>query len=469
MIKSKLYKTISVLSENDISALKKWVSSNYFNENIEITKFFMCIAKIIPLKDAKKLTKESIFNKLFPTLPYDDAKMRKMMFSLLKIIESYIVFQSVSQTSVFDLHLMEFYRHKVSDEFLKKIPEFEKKWITDSIANMGYFENSVKFVQYKMNRFSYLYPTQKNENIIDLLRAQEILFTIQQLKWYFVIVVNMNVYHTPRIEEEITTFMARIENTDYLKSVSMIETLYLMVQLYIKEDDSLYFDLLRTNLLHKMEEFSHEEKSNFAAALRNHCMSKIRKGNMEYKMIRYELYKEHLEFGYLFSGKTLSIGIYRQVVIMGLELNKVEDTAAFIENFKGFLKEEDRNNNYYYCKGRLFWQKKDYRNVERMLKEIAMSEDIFLVLPVRRLKAMALFMEGEIELVLAQLNAFNVYLSRNKKLNPRTKKSNLNFIHFLNAICLLSGDEPQKKLSLMQKIKSELTEEKEWLIGLVSA
>ncbi|MBX7243481.1 MAG: hypothetical protein K1X92_17205 [Bacteroidia bacterium] len=467
MINTKLYNVLSILSEEEIKQLKKWVSSIYFNENEDIFRFFMHMIKIIPLKDDLKLQKETVFKKLFPMEKYDDAKMRKMMFVLLRIIEKFIVYQSVSISSQYDLSLLEFYRKRVSKEFLKKVPEFETKWLTESVKNLEYYEDMEKITQYKINAFAFQHISLANPHIVSLLHFQEIVYTIRQLKLYYVLIWSASLHRSITQKEKLSLLISQIDNTNYLKEVFVIRIYTNMIQLKLSGGDPLLFDFIRKVLSEATPELSFDEKANLSAALRNYCLEIIQKGNESFKIIRYELYSEHLSLGYLFSGNTMQPAVYRQIVRLGLELGKYKDTEHFIETYKTYLKKEDYRNNYAYCKARVAWNSRHYATVFKLLMETEPSEDLSLALLVRRLRIMALYMENEKELVIAQLNAFRVYLSRGKDINPNIRQMNHNFVHFLNSICLLSPQEPQKGSLLMEKIKSERVEEKEWLLSVL--
>ncbi len=423
--------------------------------------------KIIPLKDDLKFQKEAVFKKLFPLEKYDDAKMRKMMFVLLRIIEKFLVYQSVSVSSQYDLSLIEFYRKRVSKEFLKRVPEFETKWLSESVKNLEYYENMEKITQYKINAFAFQHINLANPHIERLLHFQEIVYTIRQLKLYCVLIWSASLHRSMTQMEKLTLLMSQINHTDYLKEVFIIRIYTSMIQLKLSGGDPLLFDFIRKVLSDASPELSFGEKANLSATLRNYCMEIIQKGNESFKIIRYDLYREHLLLGYLFSGSTMQAAVYRQIVRLGLELGKYKDTELFIETYKTYLKEEDYRNNYAYCKARVAWNSRHYARVFKLLMETEPSEDLSLALLVRRLRIMALYMENENELVIAQLNAFRVYLSRSKDINPKIKEMNRNFIHLLNTICLLSSQEPQKRSLLREKIESERVEEKEWLLEIV--
>ena len=79
MENSKLIALLKTFNTQELRAFKDFVASPYFNKNQELVLFYDYLKKIAPKFPLKKISRESIYNNLFPKKEYDDKHMNYLM------------------------------------------------------------------------------------------------------------------------------------------------------------------------------------------------------------------------------------------------------------------------------------------------------------------------------------------------------------------------------------------------------
>jgi len=94
---SKLISLIKTLEEKEKKQIKRLLKLDYFNQSKDVTRLWELIVKQLNKGNERLLQKEKLFEKLFPSTPYTDIKLRNLMRKLTKIIEDFLLNQSIQK------------------------------------------------------------------------------------------------------------------------------------------------------------------------------------------------------------------------------------------------------------------------------------------------------------------------------------------------------------------------------------
>lgn len=94
---TKLIALLRSIQPEELHWLAKWVRSPYYNSNTQVVALFDYLRKYAPAFDPSKLSKEKAFERLFPDKPYDDQRLRLLMFRLSGLIEEFLVAQRLKR------------------------------------------------------------------------------------------------------------------------------------------------------------------------------------------------------------------------------------------------------------------------------------------------------------------------------------------------------------------------------------
>jgi hypothetical protein len=185
-------------------------------------------------------------------------------------------------------------------------------------------------------------------------------------------------------------------------------------------------------------------------------------GKPEYLSHLFELNEFSLKF-YQKEGDLTSLN-FRNIVYCALQLDKLEWTEKFIEEFNYTVSENDQKNSYNFNYARLYFEKKDYDNAMRQLLKVT-YEDSFYASTARILLIKCNYeLNDEFSLIYNCQSLFQ-FLNRNKLFIKERVTSNLKFINYVKRIQnkRLSNSSTYYK-NLKKTIEGSTVIEKKWLL-----
>lgn len=125
---SKLTQSLQLLTPDEFKSLYKWLQSPWANANKKLVEFYGLLQKHYPAFDAKSLTKEDLFAKLYPGKTYDDKWMRNIMGGLSKQVEKFLVHQRLEKDETLYKQLLakEYLERHRNDWFEKQVNDLVK-------------------------------------------------------------------------------------------------------------------------------------------------------------------------------------------------------------------------------------------------------------------------------------------------------------------------------------------------------
>lgn len=126
---SKLIHLFSIFSDEERRKLRKWVKSDFVNKNEDIIRFFEFIDTRSSLTE-RTVSKEKAHEYLYPGTPYHDLRIRHLLWMTTEIVESFIVYNSVTQQPSLNRQLLtQYYAEKELYKFAgQAVEEGWVKW-----------------------------------------------------------------------------------------------------------------------------------------------------------------------------------------------------------------------------------------------------------------------------------------------------------------------------------------------------
>jgi hypothetical protein len=121
MKKSQLIHILKTFSAKEIREMRKWLHSPAHNQRKDVIQLFEYFFENNHLMKEEYLEKSVVFSWIFPKETFDDAKMRQVMFFLLKAIEDFLVFQELNKDEInIKITLAKAFRKRKLDKLYKK-------------------------------------------------------------------------------------------------------------------------------------------------------------------------------------------------------------------------------------------------------------------------------------------------------------------------------------------------------------
>jgi len=141
-------------------------------------------------------------------------------------------------------------------------------------------------------------------------------------------------------------------------------------------------------------------------------------------------------------------------------------TLKFIKDYHNKLPGENPDDIFNFALALLEFKRENYQAVLELLNQVESLKDLYYNIEAKRLYLKVFYELDSIDVLYAQMNAFKVYIHRNKLITTLQKKMNRKFVNVLMRVVELSPNQGKKFVKLKEKIEmdTELYERK-WLLA----
>lgn len=466
MTNSKLVRILSVLSNEELKQLERFVKSPFYNENENIIQLFIYLRKQSPEWNAEKLERKKVWKKIFGDLPFNEVSCRKLMSNLVQLVEKFAIkgLPTTKQKDISDL--FNFYTQRyLTKDAEDCMQEWEQEQSLNVMQNADFYLQQIAIAKAKM----LIHLNAKDQTPPKFfLHTTDIQYIITQLQWQTVLMNNSAIfsfeYHSPFIP----AILAQIEQNERWLEIPAIYIYYHLYKMMEQNSETYFYEKVNEASEKYAAYLSQDEWVYIASFLRNYCVRKVLSGDKAFNEKLHNLYIYQLKTGLLFNYNQLVPATFKNIVKVALACEKHEWATTFIHNYKQYLPEEDRNSLVAYCFANIYFAQKYYKKVLISLNEITKTDNIFRELDIKVLKIRTFYELQELEQMQAVLDSLKVHLSRQTTISEFHKTRHKNFANFLYRICHIPAMEKEKWLKLYAELK-EMNDmdflHKDWLMN----
>ncbi len=434
MNKSKLILLIKSLSTKDLRGLKDFIASPYFNKNDDIIRFYNYLLKQAPHFKAKAINRNYVYEVVFYTKKFDEKQFYYLKSNLVKLIEKYLLIKEFEH----DKLMPEYYLlrsaikrglEKSYAENLRKakaglekhnqseIGFYFKKYLFDDLENQKFLTSNVRKADNALQRaadnFDHFYLAQKLKYACEILSRNKILKS----------------NYTIMLFDELKS---HIENTDY-RDIPVIHAYSLIFFILIKRGEEECFSELKKLLKESSWVFKKENLYDLIIYAINYCFAQMRIGNTDYHAEALDLYIVGLDSEVLLNDGVFSPWDFKNIVRLGINLQRYTWTSNFIYNNSNNLPRNSRDNALNYNLAELYYAQKEWDKVIEHLSLVKFT-DVSYSLGTKLLLCKVYYQTNETEVLFSLINSFKIYLKRQKGIIDDVRTSYLNFLYFLSQI-----------------------------------
>ncbi len=427
---SKLYKALVQLSGHELNKLHRFVLSPYFNRNTALISLFEWIKEDLKSKhDAP--TKERLWEICYPGEPYDDGRFRKLQSDLLKLVEEFYAQEAFESNPI---HKAKYLLEAIQDRELDILQSGALKTAIKLSEDQSLKPASLYFYQYEIEQNKFYINRRHTErssksNIESIALNLDRFYLAEKLRYYCTI---LNHQHLTSLNYEmlfINEIIKHVENHDY-SDVPPIVLYHQILLTYREPENKLHYDHLKELINKHIHLFpEHEAKEIIDAAL-NYSIKRMNSGEEEYVREAFDLYCSSLDSGLLLVKGQITPWSFKNIVTAGLRLKEFDWIENFITTRGNLLEPKYRDNAISFNLAQLYFYKKNYQQVIQLLSTVE-YDDITYNLNSKTLLMASYYELDEIEALGSLLDAFRVYLVRNKEL-PTTRRK-----HYLTTISIV--------------------------------
>lgn len=449
MIDSKLVTTLRALTKVEQNRLLKFIESPYHNSNKELLSLTTYILKY--LDEPTMLAREKVWRSFQMQAEFDYAKLRKSSSELMKLIEEFMSIDSFSRNR---LYMNSFALEAIANRNLsplygsatrsaKKI-DSQHQYKTSNEYRYSYqIEKSI----FKINSFDL--KRYKNTNIRDIISNLDKFFTIEKLRYACDILSRGESIESDFLIHEIVNSLALGHFADE-PGIQIYHYIYLTLIDF--ENDNHYFRLRK--LISKFSNiFEKNEAKKLYESLVNYSIEKINRGNLSFLYELLNVYKDYLHNELNPTGESIDPFNFKNIITTSLRLKEYEWSEYFIETYKDRLDIDYRQNAYTYHLAQLYFYKKEYGKVLKLLQEVEYDDMSYNIGSKSML--IAIYYETDEYGALSSLfDSFRMYLSRMKSKMPEANRAAcLNLIKFTSRLLKIQRGDNKSIDTLLAQIE----------------
>ncbi|MEO1259295.1 MAG: hypothetical protein AAFZ15_10890 [Bacteroidota bacterium] len=473
MHQTKLVNLLKGLTQDEINRFSKFVRSPFYNTNPTVAKLFELLKSDHPDYTARRLKKENVFKKLYPGKPFHYQLMSNLRRQLVQLVREYLIVLENEQDELLKKKtLVRAFGKRNMYAFFEKGTEA----LIDDLEQNS-FRDSIYYKEMLEAKYEYFYHPQTNRYRPNQDYAHDIM---KMLDRYFVL-FKLRMGSDLKTRERALSYSYQIDLLEPVKNIagekfyqenpifSIYHKFYL---LHEKRTDEQNFHELNNEYKTFVNQFRMTDKKLIFYELINYCVGKINLGKSDFNRDAFELFKFGLKNELLIVNGKMTEATYNNIVSTAGILDEFDWAFSFVEEYSVYLEEEIRRSAKMISLGELYFRQRQFDRVIETLWGEQFTHVIYQVKS-RILLIMNWFEkyledQTNFEVVMSQVDAFEKYILRNKKISKNRKRGYLNFNAMVkkmvkNHFEILNSKKEKQKL--LEKIHSyEVITGKVWLV-----
>ncbi|MBX2872867.1 MAG: hypothetical protein KTR30_12225 [Saprospiraceae bacterium] len=462
MEKTKLVALLKTFDAKQWSEFDEYIRSPFFNKNQELIEFFQLLRSYAPRFHPKKVDRRKLFQELYGVVVYDEKKMNHLSSLLLKQLEDYIGYKWMKrQTGLSRYHVMEAcFEKNLPKHYRFLASRFAKNWGGKEQKGAAFHHQQLLAADLA-NRSFLKERSRKYDPHLQIASDQlDAYYLIKKLKYSCEMLDRGQAmaanYELP-LMPEIFQFLQDQDYTD-IPLIAIYSQIYAMLT---QEDKDAHFQKLKRLIHQHIDQLDTSEIQLIYLFAINYSIRKLRAGDTRYLAECLDLYLESIEKKLVYVDGHLSPWTFKNVVKLGLKLDRIDWTEQFILKHSPELSEGFRDNAYHYNLADLHFWKQSFNEAQKHLQEVSFT-DIHYALDSKVLFLKIFYEKRDWEVLLSQAAAFRMFLKRNKVVTKQVRQPYENFIRILLKLI-------KQKNSVAVKAKAQLQDmpyvfDREWLL-----
>lgn len=461
MHKSKLIRLYQTLNDVEIRQFKKWVKSPIHNKHKDVQRLF---DYLFSRQGISVVTthRERVFQFLYPKEKMNMARLRHVMSFATDVLEDFIRYiEHVSDYKNGEILLLRGLRKRdLRKDAEKQEEKIHKAFDKEAIQNEDYYRLKYQ-LELELFRIQTIGNQPTSVNLQEVMDSSSLVFVLSMLRYACVSHTHQNLFKTKYHVPFLDPILVSIEQGNYA-DINSIQLYYASYMALTQPESDSSYERLKKYLVDYPNILSPNEFREVYGIAVNYCIKRLNKGNPYYIEEAFRLYMNGIENEVLLENGYLSHFAYKNIVAIGLHLEKFEAIKTFIPRGEQLLHPEHRESYIHYNTANFYFATKDYENAVRLL--ISMEyDDLFMTIGAKLLLLKIYVIEESFDLLESFLHSFAQFVRRKPALSSTHKQSFLNTIKFTQKVVHAFTKE-QKKILIEEINATNPLPEKRWLL-----
>lgn len=466
MFSEKLISVLQTLSKVERNRFRKYLLSPYLNDQPDLHLLFEIADKALRDGQADQLENTLVWQKLYPKKAFNDAQLRRLSSDLNQLALRFLSDEARREhplAEALDLH-----RLLEKPELKKHLAGIERNILRLLEETPGqsseYYLAQFKLHNNLVNKASrYLSVTGYADKLASADHFLECFYLTQKLELY----IGWLLYQGSRVSEKNVElppgFWKYLENEHFSKVPLLIVYRRVVNCLDEPEEESHFVQLLES-LEQQSEHLDRTDLRKCYFIAQNYCALKINQGKREYYQEMFEIFKKIIQKGILLEEGSLSEGIFKNIVTVGLGVGAFDWIEHFIEEYSPFLPSNIRENARTFNLATLHFYQKKYQRVIELIRDVEYS-DIVYALGSKLILIQTYYELNETWAMDSLIDSFRIFIRRNKVMSKNLKREYINYLNFVKKLEDLKGFGPKASSKFREQVMADSSStSKKWLL-----
>lgn len=467
-----LTQILRTFSNEELKSFRKFLTSPYNKSRRNLGKLLDCIIQFHPEFESKKLSKESVFKKIFPGEDYQEKKLMNFVFDLTEVSKDFLMIESLLKNKS-DSHLYTcrgLYNKKLFNNCLKLLNKTESELVPGFSAGKDYFNKKRKILSMKISYHL------SNNDFFKMKEAQDKYYEISAIQFFIDYTWMRCADHTTSyrvINKEKNEIIEMISGSfDVNKLLNLSEKfdrdlLYLTkLHYYILKTASEpkntknYFSLKKL-FFSDLDKFDREEKFQILSHMINFCGENIVDYSEDFAKEILEIYKIMLEYkAYSYSeSEYLLFTDYRNILLLSVTYFDKEFIKILIKDHYKLLNPEYHRDVIPFSKSYLHFLEGYFEKCLEMISEVE-RYDHGLKFDLRTLKLLSYYELDYIEQSYSLIDSYKHFIKNSKDANNARRESRKLMIE---AFIILMKIKTEKDYDCIPQLQKSVKKLNVWL------
>ena len=454
----KIYQVYAALESNERKSFGLYLVSPLFGLGHRLEELRAVLEEMVADPEEVDLDAETIW-KLLPSTQtsFRANGFDKLCAELMNALNDFLALEEFrSRPVTIASHQLSAYVERNLDEFVPRIYENLRDKLgedleKDSAGLYAHLELSELYGEYVFRK-----PRMpRGEQLLEIDARLNAFFFAKKLEIASLVEV-FNQNYSADLELPYTDLFERIVGEPEDKFPLLVRIQALAWMLSSTREDQFYWQL-KDLLIEKTHNLARDQRRTLFHLLLFHCVVRINGGEEAFELEMDELQMTMLDLGLFLEDGKMPPAQFKNIIHVRLLNGAIDWVAAFIQEWEGKLSNDHGGCSPIYNKAALDFHTGDFnaciRKMEQVLRDF--KEDVFYGMDARIYVLMSLYEKGKREDVVAQfesrLNAFRVYLLREKRLGDARKARYTNLVKQFRRLMSLSLEAPDKRVKKAEK------------------
>lgn len=459
MKQNKLVELLSKCTSKERIALKDFIHSPYFVKDEAITKLIEYL--LDHFEDMPQL-KEDFFQIAYSNMVYDDKKYRYLISNSAKVISHFWKIRNYENNESQKLldELSIFSQKNLEKSFQQTLRKWERLEESNDYLSSEYYINNVRFQEARYTDLTKTHNRQLDDIMINMVNAYDRYYYFHRIASACEMLNRESIFQKNYNRGLPPEWFKYLEKENFFNDL-LLEAYYWMWKILNDPNENVFFQHFIAQIKSLPISTNIEDSRPLYQIAVNYALRKLRAGKKEYQKIALELYIEGIDKNVVLDNNQLSPWIFGNIVKLAIKEKDPSWVEQFIEEKSSLLPPAHYDNALNYNLAELYYATQQYDKAQQSLAFVEFT-DLNYYLGTRILLAKIYFENEEIEPLLSLINAFNIFLKRNKKISANIKETCLNFCKILYQI--VRANEKRMKVLREEITTSRLLAERDWLL-----